>query len=177
MRLLHQSRPVIVLLSIGKVMTTPLESFRALVLETAPLVANAQALVRLDDDAWLMVFADEAGVEFHVNEQLRKTVLCMSLGPPEETQRAAVYHMVLVMSGLWRETGGLRFALEEPEGAIEMCLDLNLDDLDPQKLATLVQSFADRGRVWQDLIAAGQVQTEPPQECCDNRNPDWMMRV
>ena len=158
-------------------MTTPLESFRALVLETAPLVANAQALVRLDDDAWLMVFADEAGVEFHVNEQLRKTVLCMSLGPPEETQRAAVYHMVLVMSGLWRETGGLRFALEEPEGAIEMCLDLNLDDLDPQKLATLVQSFADRGRVWQDLIAAGQVQTEPPQECCDNRNPEWMMRV
>ena len=44
-----------------------------------------------------------------------KTVLCMSLGPPEEDTARQFYHMVLVMDGLWRNRQAARYRWKSPK--------------------------------------------------------------
>ncbi len=134
-------------------MESPSEQFRALLLEAAPLLENAQSIFRKDESAWVIIFADDVFVELYVDERLRKMVLSMPVGRPNNERRASTYQVLFVVNGLWRETGGLRFSLDEPDGEIEQCLDLNLDHLSIQKLVAILQDFTDRGRTWQDIIA------------------------
>jgi hypothetical protein len=133
-------------------MDNAIEQFRDILLEAVPLMADARALLRQDDESWIMAFSDEAMVELHVDERLHKLVLCMPLGRAKDDQRAMTYQALLVASGLWRETGGLRFGLDAPDGEIEQCLDLNLNDIAVQSLIAIVKDFADRGRVWREII-------------------------
>ncbi|NJN47321.1 MAG: type III secretion system chaperone [Candidatus Competibacteraceae bacterium] len=134
-------------------MENVIEQFREILLETVPLLEGAQALLRQDDASWIMALDDEVTVEMHVDERLHKLVMCMSLGAVKDEQRTATYQVLLVANGLWRETGGLRFGLDAPDGEIEQCLDLNLNDIAVQYLIEILQDFVDRGRVWREIIA------------------------
>ncbi|MEZ5581774.1 MAG: type III secretion system chaperone [Candidatus Competibacteraceae bacterium] len=139
----------------GKVrpMANVIEQFREILLEATPIMEGAQALLRQGDAAWIMALNDEVTVELHVDERLHKLVLCMPLGVVKDEQRTATYQALLVANGLWRETGGLRFGLDAPDGEIEQCLDLNLNDIAVQYLIEILQDFVDRGRVWREIIA------------------------
>ena len=82
------------------------QQFRSLLLEGAPLLESALAVLRQDNTTWLMVFADERSVEVHVDERLRKVVLSTLVGRPKDELRASTYQVLFVVNGLWRETGG-----------------------------------------------------------------------
>ncbi|MEE4379667.1 MAG: type III secretion system chaperone, partial [Candidatus Competibacteraceae bacterium] len=120
---------------------------------------------------------DEAVLELHVDDRLHKLVLSMALGATKEHQRATTYHALLVANGLWRETGGLRFGLDAPDGEIEQCLDLNLNDIAVQYLIEILQDFVDRGRVWREIIALhGGLNSEE----IEQQHPDFnagMLRI
>ena len=73
-------------------MDNVIEQFREILLETVPLMEGAQALLRQDDESWIMTFNDEALVELHVDERLHKLVLNMPVGAIKEDQRTATYH-------------------------------------------------------------------------------------
>ncbi len=133
-------------------MESPTQQFRTLLLEVAPLLESAQAVLRQDNATWVMVFADELLVEVHVDERLRKVVLSTLVGRPEDELCASTYQVLFIVNGLWRETGGLRFGLDAPDGEIEQCLDLNLDHLSVQKLVAIMEDFTARAGVWQALI-------------------------
>ncbi len=133
-------------------MNAAVEQFRDILLEAVPVMEGAQALLRQDDTSWILAFSDEVALELHVDERMSKLVLCMPLGRARDEQSAATHRALLVANGLWRETGGLRFALESPDGEIEQCLDLNLNEISAQDLIAILRDFADRGRVWRDII-------------------------
>ncbi|MEE4379199.1 MAG: hypothetical protein V2J55_17050, partial [Candidatus Competibacteraceae bacterium] len=73
-----------------------IEHFREVLLETVPLMEGAQALLRQDDESWIIAFNDEAVLELHVDDRLHKLVLSMALGATKEHQRATTYHALLV---------------------------------------------------------------------------------
>ncbi len=133
-------------------MNAAIEQFRDILLEAVPVMEGAQALLRQDDTSWILAFSDEVAVELHVDEHMSKLVLCMPLGRARDEQSAATHRALLVANGLWRETGGLRFALDSPDGEIEQCLDLNLNEISMQGLIAILQDFTDRGQVWREII-------------------------
>ena len=153
-----------------------MNQFGSVLQATAPLLENAQAHLRQDEDIWILAVKDDVNLEFYINEYLYKAVLCIPVEKLKLRQRATAYRMLLTMNGLWRETGGLRFSFEEPDGGMEMCLDLSPDQLDEQILAAKMKEFIELGRTWQKLLT-GPMDAESTPYHDDNHNAAFLLNL
>lgn len=138
-----------------------IEQTRQLLLDVVPLVEGASALLRLGDDAWVLVYNDDkTTVEIRADRQLSKLVLCMSVGTPTAELRAPTWHAAMVFNGLYRETNGQRFSLDEPQGGLQLLVDLGIQGVEVNELVEIIGAFVQRGRTWAELIAVNGGLTE-----------------
>ena len=93
------------------------------------------------------------------NARLR---LATALGQPEPEQEDAVFKLMLQINALWRETGGLRLALEDASPAICQLYDLALAGLEIEGLVLRMSNFIDVADHWREVIAASAAPLPEP---------------
>ena len=72
--------------------------------------------------------------------------------PPGE--RLALYELILQYNARWKETGGVRLALDGPEGSVVLAYDMPLAGLDLPRLQTVIRNFRDTLDGWRKIVAA-----------------------
>ncbi len=99
----------------------------------------------------------DEGLETYLEHDAERGVIVVSgdIGTPPPHAAAEVYVLLLRMSALGRETGGLRFGLDADGGAGVLMWDLPLGVLNPQSLAAALSGFVERMRMWRQIVAAG----------------------
>jgi hypothetical protein len=112
--------------------------------EVTGFAARNAWTLQVDDD--LLLFAD------HDPGQSR-IVLSGEVATPLPSSKAAVHELLLQYNGQWKETGGVRMALDGPDGAVVQICDISTVNLDAATFAGAVQVFADVLRGWRDMLS------------------------
>ncbi|MCP5075781.1 MAG: type III secretion system chaperone [Rhodobacteraceae bacterium] len=105
-------------------------------------------------DAGAFQLKDEDGfvVMIHKDEDRQCLVFFSDIGRPPARAAAKLYPMLLIMNSQWESTGGLRFALEEENGACGLYWELPISELTPQALVNGVSSFSERATSWRQIV-------------------------
>lgn len=72
---------------------------------------------------------------------------------PETVDRLSLYTAMLAANGLWRTSGGLRFALRPDNGGVELSMILAAVDLTPRLIADCCVALAGHTASWALLLA------------------------
>ena len=113
--------------------------------------------------AWALVF-DEDRIVFaeHDGEEARLWLSSEIAPAPGGTGRLELMERLLMVNGLWRETGGYRLALDGPGEHFLLACDVRASDLSLDDLATVLGNFVDALAAWRQIVAAGAGKAEVP---------------
>lgn len=116
--------------------------------------------------SWLLVTKDNVAVSVELDGDNRRLALAASAGAPMR-ERPADLETLLVHNLAWRETGGLRFALDQPGGEALLMFDVVLAGLDASRLQALVGDLAAKAAVWRTYLARSAEAAPPPPDALE----------
>jgi hypothetical protein len=109
-----------------------------------------------------MAFPGGRLVEIFLDDEAGRAVLSTAVGTPHTARVSHLHKLLLQYNLLWRETSGVRMAIDEPEGEVVMLYDLILAGLDSLLLQNILGNFAAAAGAWQTMVEA------PPTEESDD---------
>jgi len=124
------------------------------VLAEAGTIIETGAITAHDGGAlWTFEFEDEAPL--YLERSIRGELLILSgeVDALPEEARPKLFELLLLYNSQGPETGGARFAIDGPDGAVVLSLDIAADDLDVNHLAALVQDFRALRHSWRAIIS------------------------
>ena len=128
--------------------TTTLEP----VLADAAEAAGFNAVFAVEEGlSWVAIAADETALALEWRADARRLVLSAEVGSLEAAD-GEMLRLLLRYNARWRETGGLRFALDEVDVAA-LVLDLPVDALDGNWLADVLAGFAEAAADWRRVLS------------------------
>ena len=74
-------------------------------------------------------------------------------GVPEPAARLVCYELLLAYNAMWRQTGGVRMAVNGEDGAVLQIADIAAEGLDATTLARVVENFVGKLGEWMEIIA------------------------
>lgn len=131
-------------------------SIGASLAEVVALLDVSALVAHRDDLSWDIFFDEDRLVEAYLDEEAEKLVLTTELGTPAEADAARLYPLLLQYNDLWRETSGLRMALDGPGGAVIMIYDVSLAKLDVILLRNILENYDATAKAWKALIASSE---------------------
>lgn len=129
-----------------------LEAVSELIASIGPLVDDIMMIEQLEEDRWLLVFDEESALEIECDPVANKLVFTSILCPVVEENRTEIYQALLNFNFLWRETGGVRMALDGDQQNVAMLFDLFHPDLDSASLAAVVANLRDAALNWREAL-------------------------
>jgi hypothetical protein len=139
--------------------------------EAGPRDDHIELILRTSEDAWTVCFLD-VDVEVELDPLQSRVLLSAGVGVPPEDARTHVYEAVMMYSRLWRETGGVHMALEEPGGRIVQMVALDCASLSVGTMSIVLHNLAQRTLIWRGFVE-GRDQDAPPPAASD----DTILRV
>jgi hypothetical protein len=133
-----------------------------LLTEVAPLL-DLDTLAEHEGEestSWDLLLPDGLLIEAFHDSGAEKLVFTSDLGAPPASHAGALCRLFLQYNYLWRETSGVRMAMEPPSGSIVMIYDLPLAGLDTVLLRNVLQNFAATARTWALYLADPGPETE-----------------
>jgi hypothetical protein len=120
--------------------------------ELGPLLGLAEVVEFATHNLWTLAFDDGDVVEVELDDVHQRVVFCMDVCdlPGEDLARHA--RTLLQANLLWRQTGGVRFALAEP--TVVQMFELPLDRADLSTLATALRNLHVNARLWRAILTA-----------------------
>ena len=151
------------------------EQVHALMAEIGPALELAEVLEHAESQTWTLV--DQAGVVLFAELLTPEGLLVLSAeaGTPQPEDSARLYPLMLQYNARWQETGGVRLALDGPDGAVVQAYALPIADLDLPRLGTVIQNFRATLAGWRTIVAGPGVTREGPNEVSD-MNMQGMIR-
>lgn len=134
------------------------ETARLLLQEVAALTPQITSLDKGEDDAWLLSFDDKPEILVEWADQPERLVLSACLGRATEPQRLAVYETLLSYNLLWQDTGGVRMALDGPEGEVFLIYDLFDDQVSVVDLQGVLLNLANIAGIWGEYVTRAEDQ-------------------
>ena len=128
------------------------EQLESLMTRLGPVLDPLGIVAFPDTKAWGLAIDEDTSILIDLSVDESKLVLSCELGVPPGGDRAALYELLLRHNYHWDQTGGVRLALDSPEGGIVQLADLAADGLDVPQLAGVVRVFADSARAWREII-------------------------
>ena len=128
-------------------------NLHALMTEIGPALELAEVEEFEREDLWVLTAGD--GVVLFAEYQPDDRRLWLSTDvcePPGE--RLVLYDLILQYNARWKETGGVRLALDGPEGSVVLAYDLPVAGLDLPRLQTVIRNFRDTLDGWRTIVAA-----------------------
>ena len=106
-------------------------------------------------DAWLIDFDEitEIAVELDASGQ-RVTFQC-TLGRPDDGRRDQLCRTLLQYNYLWRETGGMRMALDGPDGDVVQIFEMPAESLNVESVQNVLGNFAQAASGWREALSRG----------------------
>lgn len=128
-----------------------IETFRELLAEVGPLVPF-RAITEFDEGpSWVAIVDDETFLLLDWLESTRRVVLHADIGQLPEAGRTAMLERLLRYNTTWRETGGLRVALDS-DATLTLLLDLPRAELEASGLRNMLVNFARALSGWQSAL-------------------------
>jgi hypothetical protein len=121
--------------------------------EVGPRDDRILQVLQTGDESWAVRF-EEVDVLIELDPETRRLMFSCELGLVPEERREEVYQLLLTYSLLWRETGGLRMALDADNQAIQL-VDLHCSSLTTELLAIVLHNLEERTLLWREFIAGG----------------------
>ncbi|MBF5006322.1 type III secretion system chaperone [Diaphorobacter caeni] len=133
-------------------MTISVEVIGALLCDVAPAL-DLEAVVHHGPAAeWDLVFPDERLVEVVWQADTGLLVLETALGIPQDSDAAALHTLLLQYNQLWRDTGGLRMALNGVDGGVQLGFCLSAAAADVNLLVNVVGNFHAAANAWSERL-------------------------
>ena len=133
-------------------MSISLELAQMLMQELGPQITEIDAVLQQDDTCWVLVLADETSITVEWAANPERLVLSSGLGRPVQGAELAVYETLLSYNLLWQDTGGVRMAIDGPQGEVLLIYDLFDDHLSLAELQTVVLNLSNIAAIWRDYV-------------------------
>ncbi|MEN3385176.1 MAG: hypothetical protein V7608_5220 [Hyphomicrobiales bacterium] len=128
------------------------EQLNALMAETGAVLELAQVL-GFDEGGWALGVDEDTTLFVDHEVDQHRIVLTGEVAAVRPAAKAAVHELLLQYNNQWRSTGGVRLALDGPDGSVIQICDLSTAQLDAQAFAGAVQVFIDILRGWRDILS------------------------
>jgi hypothetical protein len=131
------------------------EALRLLLTEVAAELELAALMEHEGEEGlyWDICVSEQRLIEAFLDEESGKLTLSTDLGIPGEEDAARVHRILLQYNYLWRETSGVRMALEEPSGMVVMLYDFNASAINRELLGNIIQNFSAAAEAWTALLS------------------------
>jgi hypothetical protein len=131
-----------------------------LMTEIGPALELAEVREFEQDNLWTLVDRDGTVlfVDYEPDDQRLwiSADVCVPSG-----NRSKLYDLMLQYNARWQQTGGVRLALDGPEGGVVQAYDLPVSGLDLQRLQNVIRNFRDTLEEWRKIVARGVATPEP----------------
>jgi hypothetical protein len=126
---------------------------RVLMTEIGPAMDLAEVTQLSDAGPW--VLGDEDGSVTFVEHMPEEDRLWLSadIGVPRAEDRPRLYELMLLYNAQWQQTGGVRIALDAPEGRVVQAYDLPASGLDLTRLRVILGNFRLTLDGWRRIVA------------------------
>lgn len=122
-----------------------------LVAQAAPMT-DALEVREYSDTSWVFAMTEETLISVDFDETRDVVVLTANLGKPAAGDEQATYALMLEMTTLWRDTGGLRMGLDAADGFATQVIDLGIAGLDASRLAEALENFTETAIAWRSIL-------------------------
>ncbi|MEM6654821.1 MAG: CesT family type III secretion system chaperone [Planctomycetota bacterium] len=149
-----------------------IEQLQQVMAEIGPLTDEVLSVVQIGDREWDIALEDDVAILASYDELGEKVTFDVDVGPLPEGDPAPIFEMLLTFNSCWRETGGLRTAIDEPGGDVSLVLDYFAEQLDVTRVSAVILALLEKRSQWREAIeavaasgdsdAAGQPLAEPP---------------
>lgn len=138
------------------------EHVHNLMLEIGPLLGLMAVTEYDSENAWTILVDEDTIIFADFDESQKRLVLSAEAGQPQSDNRKFIYGILLQYNNQWHETGGVRMALDGPEGSVVQIFDLPVVDLDIVQLQTTVANFVDTLMAWREILAKETADEDSP---------------
>jgi hypothetical protein len=132
-----------------------LEALQSLMKLLGPQTPGIDAVVQNEDRTWALQFDDASVVFLEWDEQPPRLVISAELGKIEEGRQLDVMRMLLSYNLLWRDTGGVKFAMGGPDGGAMLLYEWHSGEAVLSELQTVLQNFRDIAGAWRRYVESG----------------------
>jgi hypothetical protein len=129
-----------------------LEQLNALMAEIGPILELQEVTGFASQELWTLQVDDDTLLFADHDPAQGRIVLSGEVATPRPAGKAAVHELLLQYNNQWKTTGGVRMALDGPDGAVIQICDIATADLDARTLAGTVRIFTDMLRAWRDML-------------------------
>lgn len=136
-------------------MPTSFEQISEMLVEMAPRLEVDEIAAFEEESYWVVVVDERVTIALDYAEAAGRLYLTAMLGTPPLESRAETYGFLLQYNRFWKDTEGLRMALDGPEGEAMQIFDIGLDGLDGGRLQTVFENFANLARTMRALVEEG----------------------
>ena len=140
------------------------EHVRALMSEIGPIMEFSSVLKVEDEDRWVLNL-DGANVivaEYFAEDD--RLFLTSDAGVPPPEARLACYELLLAYNSMWRDSGGMRMALDREDGSVLQICDVAGAGLNGEALRLVLENFIRQLGDWMQFVAsvpAAEASEEP----------------
>jgi hypothetical protein len=129
------------------------DQVRLLLKDLGPTLELGEIHEAAGGNAWTLT--TQAGAVFFLDYRPDDDRLWLSAdaGTPRPDNRAELYPLMLTYNAQWQRTGGVRIALDAPEGEVVLAYDMPASGLDLPRLCAVIGNFQDMLDVWRDIVA------------------------
>lgn len=127
---------------------------QALMREIGPGLELQEVTEFEERGTWTLVVDDGTVLFADYDDGREGIVLSAEVALPPEAGRPALHEFMLRYNNAWRETGGVRLALDG-EGAVVQLFDVPAAGLDLSRLQGVVAGFVGTLRAWREIVARG----------------------
>ena len=120
-----------------------------------PVMNLAEVVAHEDGAAWTLGVDDDLALLAEYDAAGARLALSAETASPPLTRRAETYELLMLFNAQWRETGGVRMALEAPDAPVVQTIDIGVENLDIASFAAVIGDFAAKALAWRRLIADG----------------------
>lgn len=129
-----------------------IQQIKQLMVEIGPALELLEVREFEDPDIWTLIVNEEVLVFAEFDESRDVVVLSVDLAELPEASRAERHALLLTYNNQWRETGGVRMALDEPEGTVQQIFDISANGLNVQNFGTALTNFAEIAQTWRAIL-------------------------
>lgn len=109
-------------------------------------------LLPLRPGCWIMQAGPELAVQLESADSPARLVISARLGTVSGPSTLAVFETLLSYNLLWRETGGLKMALDEARQELQLLLEMPLQVDAHYRLATVLGNFVELAGTWRGYL-------------------------
>lgn len=132
-----------------------------LICELGPFDDDIQVIQQAGDNGWVVAYTDDTVVEIQYDDADGKVTLMTFVGNLDDVSRSSdkddpgldeeeFLTMLLNYNFLWRDSGGIRMAMDGPDRNVVMLLDVFDSDLNLGTFAGILGHFVEVADAWRE---------------------------